>query len=106
MRCVEAQYEEGHPFVSNATGCPVPQQKLFTKYEVFPSTKELREVRSGEEASEGGYQLFVQRRDLAACPYCSKPRAAASRKRGLKRALEEGPSSYELGAVAVLSEFS
>ncbi|GAQ93584.1 hypothetical protein KFL_016780010, partial [Klebsormidium nitens] len=106
LRCVEAQYEEGSPFVSSATGGPVPQQELFTKYEVFPSTQELQEVRSGETGSEGGHQFFVQRRDLAPCPYCREPKTAAPARRGVKRALEEGPNPLELGTVAVLSELS
>jgi hypothetical protein len=106
LRCMEAQYKEGSPFVSSATGGHVPQQELFTKYEVFPKTKELREVRSGETGSKGGNQFFVQRRDLAACPYCREPKAAAPARRGVKRALEEGPSPLERGTVAVLSELS
>jgi hypothetical protein len=104
LRCMEAQYEEGDPFVSNQTGCPVSQEQLFTKYEVFLSRNELREVRSGEEASDGGFQFFVQRRDLATCPYCRESKAAASLKRGIKRQLKVGPSPQELGTVAVLSE--
>ncbi|GAQ84747.1 hypothetical protein KFL_002040060 [Klebsormidium nitens] len=104
LRCVNAEYEVGRPFVSSASGCPVPQEELFTKYEAFPGTKELREVRSGEEASEGGYQFFVQRRDLASCPYCRESKAAALSRRGVKRTLEEGPSPRELGTLAVLSE--
>ncbi|GAQ90037.1 hypothetical protein KFL_005920010 [Klebsormidium nitens] len=104
LRCVEAQYKEGSPFVSSATGCSIPQQELFTKYEVFLSTQKLREVRSGEEATEGGHQFFVQRRDLAPCPYCREPKAAAPVRRGVKRALEEGPSPRKLGTVALLSE--
>ncbi|GAQ87918.1 hypothetical protein KFL_003870160 [Klebsormidium nitens] len=106
LRCVGAQYEEGHPFVSSASGCPVPQQDLFTKYEAFLSTKELREVRSGEEASEDAYQFFVQRRDLAPCPYCREPKAAALLRRGVKRALEQGASPRELGTAALLSELN
>jgi hypothetical protein len=106
LRCVEAQYEEGNPFVSSASGGPVPQQELFTKYEVFPKTKELREVRSGEVGSEGGHQFFVQRRDLAPCPYCREPKVAGPSRRGVKRALEEGPSPRELGTVAILSKLS
>ncbi|GAQ91381.1 hypothetical protein KFL_007750070, partial [Klebsormidium nitens] len=106
LRCVEAQYEEGSPFISSASGGPVPQQELFTKYEVVPSTKEVREVRSGEEASEGGHQFFVQRRDLAPCPYCREPKAAALARRGVKRTLEEGPSPRELGTVALLRPFA
>ncbi|GAQ93642.1 hypothetical protein KFL_017490010, partial [Klebsormidium nitens] len=105
LRCVEAQYEEGSPFLSSATGGPVPQEELFTKYEVFPKTKELHEVvRLGEVGSEGGYQFFVQRRDLAACPYCRESKTAAPARHGVKRALEEGPSPRELGTVTVLSE--
>ncbi|GAQ91414.1 hypothetical protein KFL_007800010, partial [Klebsormidium nitens] len=105
LRCVEAQYEEGSPFISSASGCAIPQKELFTKYEAFPSTQELREVPSGEGVREGGYQLFVQRRDLAPCPYCREPKAhSASSKRGVKRALEEGPSPRKLGTVALLSE--
>jgi hypothetical protein len=73
---------------------------------VFPSTQELRQVRSGEVGSEGGYQFFVQRRDLAPCPYCREAKATAPSKRGVKRALEQGPSPRELGPVAVLSELS
>ncbi|GAQ90450.1 hypothetical protein KFL_006400060 [Klebsormidium nitens] len=106
LRCVEAEYEAGRPFVSSASGCPVPQQELFTKYETFHGTKELREVQSGEEASEGGHQFFVQRRDLAACPFCRESRTAAPLKRGVKRALDEGPSPRELGSVALLSELT
>jgi hypothetical protein len=106
LRCVEVEYEAGRPFVSSATGGPVPQQELFTKYEVFLQTKELREVRSGEEASEGGHQFFVQRRDLAPCPYCREPKAAAPLRRGVKRALEEGPNPRELGTMPILSELS
>jgi hypothetical protein len=108
LRCVEVEYEAERPFVSSATGVPVPQQELFTKYEVFPQTKEeeLREVRSGEEVTEGGHQFFVQRRDLAPCPYCREPKAAAPLRRGVKRALEEGPNPRELGTVAILSELS
>jgi hypothetical protein len=103
---VEVEYEAGRPFVSSVTGGPVPQQELFTKYEVFPQTKELREVRPGEEVSKGGHQFFVQRRDLAPCPYCREPKAAAPLRRGVKRALEEGPNPRELGTVAILSELS
>ncbi|GAQ93515.1 hypothetical protein KFL_016020010, partial [Klebsormidium nitens] len=106
LRCVEAEYKAGRPFVSSATGGPVPQQELFTKYEVFPKTKELREVQSREVASEGGYQFFVQRRDLAACPYCRESRTAAPLKRGVKRTLEEGASPRELGMAALLSELT
>ncbi|GAQ93634.1 hypothetical protein KFL_017380010, partial [Klebsormidium nitens] len=105
LRCVEAEYEAGRPFTSTRTGQAVLQEELFAKYEAFPKGRELREVQSGEEASEGGYQFFVQRRDLASCPYCREPKAhTASSRRGVKRALEEGPSPRELGTVAVLSE--
>ncbi|GAQ91204.1 hypothetical protein KFL_007430010 [Klebsormidium nitens] len=104
LRCVEAQYEEGRPFVSSASGSPVSQEELLAKYEVFPRTKELRQVGPGEEASEGGHQFFVQRRDLAACPYCREPKAVAPSRRGVKRALEVRPSPLELGAEAILSE--
>ncbi|GAQ93654.1 hypothetical protein KFL_017640010, partial [Klebsormidium nitens] len=107
LRCVEAEYEAGRPFVSSASGCPVPQQELFTKYEAFPDSKELRAVRPGEDASEGGHQFFVQRRDLDPCPHCrSEPKGAAPARRGVKRALEEGPSPRQLGTVALLSEMS
>jgi hypothetical protein len=104
LRCVEAQYEEGRSFISSATGSLVPREELFAKYEVFSETKELRQVEAGEEASEGGHQFFVQRRDLGACPYCREPKAVAPSRRGVKRALEVGPSPLELGAVAILSE--
>ncbi|GAQ84251.1 hypothetical protein KFL_001820040 [Klebsormidium nitens] len=104
LRCVEAEYEAGRPFVSSATGGPVPQRELFTKYEAFDGTKELWEIRSGEEARDGGYQFFVQRRDLAPCLHCREPKAAALSRRGVKRALEQGASPRELGTAALLSE--
>jgi hypothetical protein len=106
LRCVEAEYEAGRPFMSTGTGQPVLQEELFAKFEASPKRRELREVRSGEAASEGGHQFFVQRRDLAPCPYCRKPKAAAPARRGVKRTLEEGPSPREFGTVALLSELS
>ncbi|GAQ92761.1 hypothetical protein KFL_011260010 [Klebsormidium nitens] len=104
LRCVEAEYVGGRPFVSKKTGCAIPQGGLFTKIEVFPERKELCLARSGEAATEGGCQFFVQRRDLAPCPYCTEPKATS--KRGVKRGLEEGPTPLELGAMAILAELA
>jgi hypothetical protein len=106
LRCVEAEYEAGRPFMLTRTGQSVLQEELFAKFEAFPNRRELREVRSGEAASEGGHQIFVQRRDLAPCPYCRKPKAVAPTRRGVKRTLEEGPSPGDLGTVALLLELS
>lgn len=71
LRCVEAEYNGGRPFVTAETGHPVAKDDLFTKFEVFPERKELRQAQSGEAAGEGVYQFFVQRRDLAPCPFCT-----------------------------------
>jgi hypothetical protein len=107
LRCVEAGYEAGRPFTAIGTGQPVLQEELLAKNEVFPKRRELRKVRSREVASEGGHHFFVQRRDLASCPYCREPKAhSALSRRGVKRALQEGPSPRELGTADLLSELN
>ncbi|GAQ91662.1 hypothetical protein KFL_008280030 [Klebsormidium nitens] len=104
IRCVEAEYVGGRPFVSKKTGCAIPQRDLFAKFEVFPERNDLRQARSGEAATEGGHHFFVQRRDLAPCTYCTEPKATS--KRGIKRGLEEGPAPLELGRMAILAELA
>lgn len=102
LRCVEAEYVGGRPFVTAEKGCPVGKEGLFTKFEVFPETGELRKAQSGEAASEGGHQFYVQRRDLAPCPYCTEPKGTLMS--GVKRAFEEGPAPSELGPMGMLLE--
>ncbi|GAQ93672.1 hypothetical protein KFL_017960010, partial [Klebsormidium nitens] len=95
LRCVEAEYDGGRPFVTAETGGPVAKEDLFTKFEVFPKLGELRQAQSGEAAGEGGHQFYVQRRDLAPCPYCTELKGTS--RRGVKRALEGGSAPSELG---------
>ncbi|GAQ93410.1 hypothetical protein KFL_015070010 [Klebsormidium nitens] len=102
LRCVEAEYDKGRPFVTAETGNSVSKEDLVTKFEVFPDKKEMRQVQSGEAVEEGGHQFFVQRRDLASCPHCTEPKGTS--RRGVKRALEEGPAPSELGSMGILLE--
>lgn len=104
LRCVDADYEAGRPFVTSATGAALPRKDLFAKFEVFPRTKELRQAQSGEPAEDGGHQFFVQRRDIATCSHCNEPNATS--KRGVKRALGEEPTPCELGSVAILGKLA
>ena len=101
LRCLDALYAGGRPFVSSITGEAIKRDELFTKYEAFPVSKELRKVPPGLPAAEGGNQCFVQRRDLAACPCCKETKTA---KRGVKRPLESGSTPKELGSAALLKE--
>ncbi|GAQ92247.1 hypothetical protein KFL_009560030 [Klebsormidium nitens] len=102
LRCVEAEYVGGRPFVSKETGCVIPQGELVTKFELYPKRKELHQAQPGKTATEGGHQFFVQRRDLAPCPYCTESKAIS--KRGVKRPLEEGTAPSELGPMSMLLE--
>jgi hypothetical protein len=74
---------------------------LFKKYEVFPVSEELKEVRLREPAVEGGHQFFVQRRDLVACPCCKEIKTA---RREAKRPLESGRNPRALGSATLLEE--
>jgi hypothetical protein len=87
LRCLDALYAGGRPFVLSIMGEAIKWDELFTKYEAFPVSEELRKVPPGLPAAEGGNQFFVQRRDLAACSCCKETKTA---KRGVKRPLELG----------------
>lgn len=104
LRRVEAEYVGGRPFVSKKTERAIPQGELFAKFELYPERKDLHQAQSREAAMEGGHQFFVQRRDLALCPYCTEPKAIS--KQGVKRGLEEGPAPSELGPMAMLAELA
>jgi hypothetical protein len=69
LRCVDAQYGSGAPFISVCTGKPICRADLFAKYEAFPAAMEVKPAEDGA-ARPGGQQFFVQRRDLAECPNC------------------------------------
>ncbi|GAQ90085.1 hypothetical protein KFL_005970060 [Klebsormidium nitens] len=105
LRCLDAMYAGGQPFVSTTTGgTAIDRGDLFRKYEAFPASKELKEAHSGQPAAEGGHQFFVQRRDLAACPYCKESRTSKRGRPERKRLSESGPTPKTLGSVAILGE--
>jgi hypothetical protein len=101
LRCLDALYTEGRPIVSSITGEAIDRGDLFRKYEAVPASKEVREVQPGHSEASGGHQFFAQRRDLSACPCCKETKGV---KRGVKRALESGPTPKELGPMALLQE--
>lgn len=98
LRCLDAMYGEGRPFVSTVTGEAIGRSDLSRKYEAFLDPGELRETQLGQPTIEGGRQFFVQRRDLEACSCCRKERVA---RRGVKKALVSGPTRKELGPAAL-----
>jgi hypothetical protein len=42
LRCVDAQYGSGAPFISVCTGKPIHRADLFAKYEAFPAAMEVK----------------------------------------------------------------
>lgn len=54
LRCLDAMYAGGRPFVSSKTGEVVDRGNLFRKYEAFPASEELKEAQLGQPAVEGG----------------------------------------------------
>jgi hypothetical protein len=55
LRCLDALYVGGRPFVLSITGEAIDRVDLFRKYEAVPVSKEVREVQTGHPAATGGH---------------------------------------------------